>query len=108
MTCVHPEGNTYVVKEGDLRVVTDVEPGVDTDFFRESVTRWIGVVRIAAMNSGVTLTSSSELYLRPDGEEHCHYYLVDHRLQVIFWVQQITIEDLSLEVRTSSRKHLCQ
>ncbi|KAJ3489249.1 hypothetical protein NLI96_g2246 [Meripilus lineatus] len=102
----HPEGNTYLVKEGDLRVVTDVKLGANTDLTRESVTRWTDVVRNAAKNSGVALMPSSELYLRPDGGECCHYYLVDHRLQVIFWVQHIPIGDLSLEVRTSSRKHL--
>jgi hypothetical protein len=49
------------------------------------------------LGSKVPLTESYELYLEFDEDElRCGYYIVDHSAQCIFWLEDVSTEDVQI------------
>ena len=103
LPCPHPEGSLYFIHKGAPSIVSDAELGVDAS--RELMNYWGGVACDKAKGLGISLSDSTELYLRMDAGK-CNYYFVDHEYQIIFWLDTVAVDDLNFEACASSPSHL--
>ena len=103
LSCRHPEGSVYFIRKGTPSVVSDADLGVDAS--RELMSYWTGVACDKAKGLGISLSDSTELYLRMDAGK-CNYYFVDHEYQIIFWLDTVAVDDLNFEACASSPSHL--
>ena len=95
----HPEGMPYFYHP-DLHVVTD-------SFIRDGPT----LAALMAHYEDITdllkqremaLADFSDLFMQLDDQNVCSYYIVDHFQRSLFWLEDVTSEDLCLPYAVSA------
>ncbi|THH12130.1 hypothetical protein EW145_g180 [Phellinidium pouzarii] len=97
---VHAEGQLYFYHSGN-RVVTETNIYDQEKLAR--ITHWTAVIRELARERNIAITDSIEVMLELDAydEDSCKYYLVEHDSDVVFWLHEVTSDDLGFPESTS-------
>lgn len=101
---LHPEGATYFVNSL-ISVVTDSNI-LKADIYG-AVMEGVGLVQNIATNLQAKITAGTELYIRADEPDSCHYYLVNHDTRVEFWLNANELSELGFS-RVVSMAHLSE
>jgi hypothetical protein len=101
----HPEGKPYFYLDSRLRIVTEAylyRPEV-----MEKITYWSEGMQEVLAHRGITIGGDVELLLQLDDEDpdSCAYYFVDHATRSVFWLHEVSTQDLNLYPVTS-KSHL--
>jgi hypothetical protein len=101
----HPEGKPYFYLKSHLRVVTEAylyRPEV-----MDKIIYWSEGIQALLSHKGTTIGENVELLLQLDDEypDSCAYYFVDHATRSVFWLHEVSTEDLNLYPVTS-KSHL--
>ena len=57
------------------------------------------LIQQAIETHGVTLDELTEIVLNVDDSRHWHYYFVDHTNRLLFWVQSVDVNKLSIDLQ---------
>ena len=57
------------------------------------------LIQQAIETHGVTLDEFTEIVLNVDDSRHWHYYFVDHTNRLLFWVQSVDVNKLSIDLQ---------
>ncbi|KAH0831363.1 hypothetical protein J3R83DRAFT_14026 [Lanmaoa asiatica] len=82
---VHPEGSVIFYHEG-LRIFTESDI---IDHEQEILVCATALIQQAVQTGDVILDELTEIVLNLDDSECCHYYFVDHRHRLLFWVHPV-------------------
>ena len=101
---MHPEGSVYFVRNSLPKIVTCAYLHATATL--NNLLKWIQVVDDILNVKQIQLCDTMELYLEPvDEEDSCRYYLVDHAMRTMFWLEDISTESLGIPL-TVSDSHL--
>ncbi|KAI5121696.1 hypothetical protein M0805_002089 [Coniferiporia weirii] len=95
INCIQAEGQPYFYhSEGHF--VT--EANIYNPEKLERITHWMGVVRKFAEMCDIEVTNSMEIMLQLDDDDEslCSYYLIEHDSGSVFWLHEITSEDVGI------------
>lgn len=84
----------YFVREANPKIVTEqnmYDAGV-----RESMLEWSHALELSLADKSMNLADTMEVYLEPNDESSCFYYIVDHNARVLFWMETLTTDDIGI------------
>ncbi|KAI0631097.1 hypothetical protein C8Q77DRAFT_1062486 [Trametes polyzona] len=92
---VQPEGQLYFSRDSSPRIVTDAY--IYCAVIQQKVLSFAAVVAKVLDAKHISLPDSAEVYLWPsDIEDECHYYVVDHTSQTMFWFEEVDLDQLCI------------
>ncbi|KAH0831361.1 hypothetical protein J3R83DRAFT_14023 [Lanmaoa asiatica] len=84
---VHPEGNVFFYHEG-LRIFTESDI-IDIKREKQIFFYATKLIQQAIQTGDVILDELTEVVLNVDDSQHWHYYFVDHKHRLLFWVHPV-------------------
>ena len=73
---------------------------------QEEFLSWVATIQNILKMQDISLPGSTEIYLDPeDEEEKCSYYIVDHTLKSLSWLDSVDTDDIGLRPAVSE-EHL--
>jgi len=102
--CTQPEGQRYFFN-CKSRVVT--ETNIYIEKANKRVSYWIKTLEDLVQSRGIELLVSVEVFLHVEAnadefDGDCWYYLVDHASRSVFWLEELSTEDLGIPETASS------
>lgn len=90
-----PEGSRYFLRDGAIPVVT--EANIRLAEVHAKIEYWIREIETRVSEGKISLAENAELYLDLEEQsDSCLYYFVDHTNCVLFWLELLTSDTLSL------------
>ncbi|KAG8221667.1 hypothetical protein J3R82DRAFT_1952 [Butyriboletus roseoflavus] len=94
---IHPEGSILFYHER-LRIFTESDIS-DQRNCREILFHATTLVQKAFDTNGVTMDEFTEIVLNVDDDRSWHYYFVDHKNRLLFWVHPVDLRDLGTDLQ---------
>ncbi|OJT02357.1 hypothetical protein TRAPUB_7140 [Trametes pubescens] len=92
---IQPEGKRYFVRDSSPRIVTDAY--IYSSITQEKVLHFAAAVVKMIDAKQISLPDSAEVYLSPsESEDECGYYVADHATHILFWLEEVDLDQLSI------------